>query len=70
MDRTKSFRHDDVRRVAALRPLAVAPLGVVRAGHTVDAVLLLVGPAGVAFAAGVDEAADTHPVADLVIRDA
>ena len=60
---------DDVRRVATLSALAVAAGGVVRTRHTLAAVLLFTGGAGVALPARVDEAADAHSVADLVLGD-
>jgi hypothetical protein len=49
--------------------IAVASGGVVCTGHTLAAVLLFAGQAGVALSAGVDEAADAHAVADFVLGD-
>src|SRR5699024_11446284 len=55
--------------VAALGDRAVDVGGVVGADISSQAVLLLTGPAFFAFAAGIDHAAHTHPVADLPGRD-
>ena len=61
---------DDRAAVAALGRLTVAADAVVGADHAaVVAVLLLTGLAVLAFAAGVDEAADADAVADLVLGD-
>ena len=61
--------HDDVRRVAALSGRAV-PVGSGVRRHAGDgAVLLVTVAAVVAFAAGVDEAADADTIADLVLGD-
>ena len=61
---------DDAAAVAAVGGLAVAPDCVVGADvSAAGAVLLEPGEAVVAFPAGVDEAAHTHPVTDLVPGD-
>ena len=65
----EALRDDDVSGIPTLGGGAVRQPGVVRLRHTFEAVLLLTGEAGFAFTAGVDEAADTDAVADLVLGD-
>jgi hypothetical protein len=64
---------DDLRGVAAVGGLAVVLLRVVGLHLALEAVLLLAGPAVLALAAGVDEAADAdgvaHGVAGHVVAD-
>src|SRR5204862_6563139 len=62
--------HDQSGGIASLRGLAAVALpAAVRQDHAFLAVLLVAVPAGRALAAGVDEAADAHGVADLPAAD-
>src|SRR5699024_2695105 len=65
----EAFVDDDLLGVAALGDRAVDVGGVVGADISSQAVLLLTGRALLAFAAGVDQAAHAHPVADLPVGD-